>query len=516
METSKTYKQGDTFINAQGKPEGTIQFDVNTGKRLNAGQTTTAKIPPTINSENTASNPSITLPPRIPQTGAAGLGGAVESAVTTVKTQKQLDREDAKKTVESGQNEILGLINDLGNQGATKEKLYKEQGVDVSKKKVDEYTSQIEQEALSARRKIEALTKNNPEGMSARALQVTADDIQRESTSKQADLAILQMASLRQYDTAVSIADRQLQAKLEPLKAQLEARKFLFDNNKDLFNKADAAVIKEEDRAYDKLEKELTTIKDIKIEAAKQGASPTIIAALSSAKSLDEALKIPGVKQYMTTDAERLDKALKSAQIASANRANRPTPGDSAPTIKTINGVDMQWNGKQWVTPTGGAIPPATKAIVELEDKIKDIDGLIDHKGLHAAVGATFLNRGGTAYPGQRQDFIAGVQQLTSKDTLGTLIDLKKAGGTLGALSDQERIMLKSAATKIGSWEITDSKGKVTGYKASEQSFKKELQTIKTLTERAYNEATGSVDNYLDTVDSTLQTVNGPYSAYIK
>ena len=54
-----------------------------------------------------------------------------------------------------------------------------------------------------------------------------------------------------------------------------------------------------------------------------------------------------------------LDVALKQAQINAANRSNRPTDG-GAPTVKSINGVDMQWNGKAWEPISAGA-PQAGK-----------------------------------------------------------------------------------------------------------------------------------------------------------
>ena len=86
---------------------------------------------------------------------------------------------------------------------------------------------------------------------------------------------------------------------------------------------------------------------------------------------------------------------------------------------------------------------------------------------------------------GAGQDFAAGVTQLVNKETIDTLVNLKERGGTLGALSDQERILLQSAATKIGTWEVKEN-GIGTGeYNIDEASFKRELQTIKELAQKA-------------------------------
>ena len=70
-------------------------------------------------------------------------------------------------------------------------------------------------------------------------------------------------------------------------------------------------------------------------------------------------------------------------------------------------------------------------------------------------------------------------------------MNLKARGGTLGALSDQERILLQSAATKIGTWEIKKD-GIGTGrYRVSEEDFKAELNRIKDLAIKAKARALG-------------------------
>ena len=135
-----------------------------------------------------------------------------------------------------------------------------------------------------------------------------------------------------------------------------------------------------------------------------------------------------------------------------------------------------------------------TLAIQSAKDKIAMIDGLITSKGMAKAVGPSAFGRWtpftADTWTGETQDFVAGVNQLISKETLDGLLQLKAGGGTLGALSDQERIMLQNAATKIGSYQIKDAQGNPTGkFNASESSFKKELETIKTLAQRALERA---------------------------
>jgi hypothetical protein len=128
--------------------------------------------------------------------------------------------------------------------------------------------------------------------------------------------------------------------------------------------------------------------------------------------------------------------------------------------------------------------------VAGLGDTVKLIDSIKTSSGLSGFVGPVGLTRLSpiTSFTGEGQNFIAGVQQLTSKQTLDTLINLKAAGGTLGALSEGERSMLMQAGSKINSWAITEDgkpDGKVIGYKIDEANFKKELNTIRDLTNRA-------------------------------
>jgi len=97
-------------------------------------------------------------------------------------------------------------------------------------------------------------------------------------------------------------------------------------------------------------------------------------------------------------------------------------------------------------------------------------------------------------FSGKDDAFIGSVDQLTSRETLDTLIALKAKGGTLGALSEKELAMLDASASKIGTWRMTNDDGKTTGYKIDKANFNKELQTLKTLTNKAIVEAGGDLN----------------------
>ena len=247
-----------------------------------------------------------------------------------------------------------------------------------------------------------------------------------------------------------------------------------------------AAALKAKQDA-DKLHYEQVTkpIQDIALIAQKYNASPETVKAMLSATTYEDAIKLAGnsltdPKAKYELENARLDNILKQEEIkktrAETNQIGQPTAAEK----KATAAEEAQ----------------ALAVIPELQDKIANVDELLVHPGMAVSVGPSWLGRTtpftADVWNGDKADFIAGVEKLVSQDTMNTLLNLKAKGGTLGALSDQERIMLRSASTKIGSWSITNKEGKVEGYAASESSFKKELETIKLLSQRALTKAQGT------------------------
>lgn len=137
-------------------------------------------------------------------------------------------------------------------------------------------------------------------------------------------------------------------------------------------------------------------------------------------------------------------------------------------------------------------------ALPTLNDKAGQIKGLIADLGKNDgnvvgpnSLARISLTRGLT---GNGQNFIAGVEQLVSRETLDTLVNLKARGGTLGALSEKELQALEASASKIGTWRITDDNNNVKGYRANEADFKRELKNLEMLTNRAILSAGGSLN----------------------
>ena len=136
-------------------------------------------------------------------------------------------------------------------------------------------------------------------------------------------------------------------------------------------------------------------------------------------------------------------------------------------------------------------------------DKVNQIKGIKKDEYADIAVGANPLARGfgspitslKNLLTGGKQNFIADVQNLTNKETLDNLIAIKAAGGTFGSLTERELDMLINSATKIGSWEMKDEKGKVKGYDIGQNAFNEELSRLQSLAEKAVVKAGGNVNS---------------------
>lgn len=139
------------------------------------------------------------------------------------------------------------------------------------------------------------------------------------------------------------------------------------------------------------------------------------------------------------------------------------------------------------------------EVIQQAQQKITLADEILKNYGQLGAVGPNALARFDpvASLTGAKSNFIASVQQLVNQETLASLLNLKKAGGTLGALNESEGQMLRDAASKINNWAIKNKDGKVTGYNAAENDFRKEIERIKTLSQKAITDATKNTSDPL-------------------
>lgn len=436
-------------------------------------------VPSVVNSGNLQQTPKLVLP-KAPTPTYGDVGSAIDATVADTRAKIKSDQNqavlDAQKVKDSNKESIFDLTQMLGDSGIMTEQAYKDQGVDVAKQQYDDYTNQIEAEDNALRRKLETLDKN-PQGLFGGALQDEKNRVERESLSKRADLAILQNASIRKYDTARDIADRTVQLKLEPIKAKLDAYKFIYEENKDNFTTLEKRQyeeqIKEDDRAYAKQEADLKEISDLSLDALQNGAPASVATQMRSAKTVEEAMKIGG--RYIGA----FERQLKSLQIQKLK--SELLPNSDAGDLVKINGKDyIRYKDGTISEPVLPEASDTAVVVSRLDNKLSTLDKLLNPSvGLATSAGTLrgapvpFLLKG--KINDWRADAINVVQKLTV-DELGRV---KSDGVTFGALSNGERQAVGDAATALGAASLRDKEGNPTGkFKMSEKKVIQEFQKI--------------------------------------
>lgn len=473
----------DAYINANPAPGTYVQPSTTTVNAADIGKTTPLSVP-TTNGISTTAN---------------GISGAADTALETHNTildQLKAEQDARQKAADESTASLKDTMQKILGVQSSRDQVESDLHVnDLAKLNNDNFTA-LQASKRAQENEIKALQQNG--SVTQEQAQAQISEVNRKYAFEQADLSIALDVSNRNYSAAQATADKKIQMQLEPLQTLLGFQEKFYEQNQDQLSKAQQnrlqVLIDDNKTQLAYQHEELTAVSQIQIEAAKNGAPTSVVTAIGKAKDRTSAAALAG--QYMS---DPLDRQYKQAQI---NELNRKNINSEAPTIKSINGVDMQWNPKTrtWDKATIGSsvtdnsFNPATEALVQKKNLVDSLLTEIDNKNGFTranAVGPNKFTRLSpfSAFTGAKGDFIAGTQQLISKDTLDQLINLKKAGGTLGALSEKEGQMLKESASKIGSWAQTDSNGNVIGYQTTEASFKKELQRIQDITTKALKAA---------------------------
>lgn len=260
--------------------------------------------------------------------------------------------------------------------------------------------------------------------------------VQRNAAVQLGGLSALLMAKQGSLDSAKAEIDRTLALEFDPIKQEIENTKtFLELNNQDL-SRAESRQATALKIQLDRQAADLDYFRSIKKmtydNLLKNGGSSSQMSALLGAKSLADISKINQDAYASGTPSERVESLNNTLTLLD--------------TIKNSNGLNSR------VGPVGLA-------------------------RRFLAFGDAF---------GAGDAFAGSVHQLTSQETLNQLINLKAQGGTLGALSDQERIMLQNAASKINAWEKKDNQGGGKGiWDITQKQFKLELDRLTTITQNA-------------------------------
>lgn len=268
----------------------------------------------TISSDTLASQTDFAITPATPSTATKGALAAFEAGASQFTENLNQEREEAREARDSGlESYIQGLSDTESEAGATNRLFSKKGGVDDIGKELGDINQQILQEQNSLRRRLEAMEKN-PQGLFGGGLEAEMERVERESLKKQADLSIIQMGIQGRYDSAKAISDRAVSALMEDQRNRNEALRVNYEANKDLFDTADQRAFETaqnaRERELDREEKRLQEISDLSLNALENGAPTSVVTAMRTAETLEDAIRIGGsfIGLY--------DRAIKQLQIA--------------------------------------------------------------------------------------------------------------------------------------------------------------------------------------------------------
>lgn len=419
-------------------------------------------------------------------TAESVLKGTGDSMINQLRTQAA---ESAAKTSTDYASSLDTYLEQLSSQTGFSgflAKEEKERGTEAIGNEIASLQGQVNTERLARaelKTRLEQKGGGLQSGASAEYQNFARDSLFRETNS------IIQLGVRSgQLANAQAAAERVAKAYYEQEQNQLTARKELVDRNESLFDKAELRSFNLEydqaTRELDKQQKELETLQKTKLEALKMAqlndAPQDILAAISGAETPEQVLELGG--QYGSVDM--LDRALKTEQLNSL----RSKPEALRPTSVIDQG------GRKLLidTQTGDVIQDFGVSNVDVEElqklsneqAVKQVYDLRSHKGLNSSVGPIGAARIALIDVfGAKDDFIAGIDNLTKDLTLDNLIKAKNEGATFGALSNAELQLLAESATKINNWREGErgSDGSIistTGYDASQKDFMKELDRI--------------------------------------
>lgn len=288
--TGKKLNEGTTqdFSNFKGA----LNFDARTGKRI--------KAPSVISSETLKPAEKMVLTQPKPSVSSLGMGEEISSLTKNTIDQYTKNLQEKSNISEISKNTALDeyLSNLMGSKGETelKSEAYSKT-VDPLESELISINNQILAEDNANRRKIQALEKN-PQGLLAGALNDEINRVNDESLARKADLYVIQMGVQGKYDSAKSIADRAISARLERQRNLNEALKINYEEKKDLFNKEEQRAFEsaqsDRERLIRREEDNLKEISDLSITALKNGAPSSLVVEMRRAKTPEDAIKIGG------------------------------------------------------------------------------------------------------------------------------------------------------------------------------------------------------------------------------
>ena len=350
---------------------------------------------------------------------------------TLNKNKEQYDLQDIQK---KAKEDIGTAFDSLASIGKFESSLG--DAIELQKKK--ELKTEIDNKILKKERDFDLALRAAEDTFGTRAQKNAAKaEISKNYNRELADLSIIQMARAGEYNDAKAYVDQKVQLEMQDRKANLDKLMFFYAENKERLTELDqrafqAKILKDE-RAYQEQLAKTQNFENFRfglIQAAiSAGAGNGTLAALQSATSMEELIQ--------------RDLSIFAPKATGSS-------GFAVPTVKEINGVDMQWDPVtgQWVEiPGGGQSDYSTAKVEQTRGVISDLlTKAVASPGIFGRTASLPIPNFARTdafrdYSGQLDTLKANI----AFNELASMREASKTGGALGAVSERELSLLENS-----------------------------------------------------------------------
>ena len=387
-------------------------------RNLESG-TSRVETPTAMGADTLNSSESLIQVPNVPPTGAdEALGSYLESFQQNqtdafTQAQEQRTKQAEGKTSTAFEDYIKGLAGEQSVEGLTM-KAEDKFGTPELEQEVNRLNAELMSEQRALKKRIDVLNANAQGGL-ASGVSGEIANAQRESYSKQADIAVVQMAAQGQFDSAKAMADRKAAIQFADQTRDLGIREKIYTENKDIFTKEEQRLFEtkqgDRNRKLQAEQEAFTKLQDVKLDALKMaqmnGAPASVLRSIQEAKSPVKVLEAGG--QYASGDL--LDQIYKSIR-------NDTAKAQYDELKKTLTGENPILDSKLREKIGGFKESRETQTYLTLNENLKSLKDLYEKHGTYNPFD-----------PDARKKINALKSQLE--------IDIAVAGGQ-GAISGQE------------------------------------------------------------------------------
>jgi len=256
--------------------------------------------------------------------------GAIEEYTSITPEYIEAQRALQEKAANQGQvgEDLYSQMLGLGTKGAATIKAEEAAGIGELSTGLTEVENEIAQKALAFRRERERI---ETAGGSKAQVDTILAEVGRKQNRELADLETIRAARSNSLTNAQNLVDRKIELEFGDKIADIEALKFLYNENKETLNKEDERLfqqtIKREERGFEVAKSKFVQLENEKAKyltnAAQAGADNNTLKTIQAAQSLDELYTMPGIQSYALSAMDKLELQAKKQSIYSSAVSTR-------------------------------------------------------------------------------------------------------------------------------------------------------------------------------------------------